>query len=167
MEEILNTRFDQAEWLKWLKWLNNEPKRFEEAMEIALSDLKPQAWRAAWLLSKSNAFQPSKIKRYVNPILQIISLREDGHQRTLLKLIEGVKLTETQESKLLDCCLTIYENISKQSSVRYTAFYNLVRIAKNYPELKNELHHLTESHYTESLSPGIKRSFEKLVDKNF
>ncbi len=163
MKEILNTRFNQTEWLKHL---NDNPALFEEAMEIALSDLKPQAWRAAWLITKLDDFQPSKINRYVNTIVKILPFREEGHQRTLLKLIEGVSLTETQESKLFDHCLTIYENIGKQGSVRITAFSTLIKIANNYPELKGELRHLTEEHYTESFSPGIKHSFEILARKH-
>jgi len=34
-------------------------------------------------------------------------------------------------------------------------------MAKKYPEIKNELEFLTSDYYTQTLSPGIKRIFER------
>ena len=74
-------------------------------------------------------------------------------------------LTENQESLLFDVCLTIWEDIAKSPSVRGTAFKFLLKIVKKYPELSEEIGHLTQSHYTESLSPGIKHSFIRMVNE--
>lgn len=73
-----------------------------------------------------------------------------------------MKWKEDQEGMLFAECMTLWENIGKAPSVRYKAFEFVVKIAKAYPELKKEILFLTDSDYSETLSPAIKQSFFKL-----
>lgn len=59
--------------------------------------------------------------------------------------------------------MEIWEQVGKIPSVRIFAFRLIVRIARKYPELKNEIAFLTQPHYTETLSPGIRNSVHKLL----
>lgn len=163
LADILKTRFDK-DYL--ISHLAENPDQFNEALIIAISDEQPQAWRAAWVLNHCIKYNDSRIKKNANRIIKEIKTKEDGHTRELLKLLEKIELNESQEGYLFDICMTIWESIEKSPSVRITAFRILVSIVKKYPELKNEIEHLTENHYTESLSPGIKNSFMK-IKKNY
>ena len=159
LTDILKTRFDKKYLISHLA---ENPVQFNEALIIALSDEQPQAWRAAWVLNHCIKFNDSRIKKNAAKIIKRIKTKEDGHKRELLKLLEKIELNESQEGYLFDICMTIWESIEKSPSVRITAFRILMSIVKKYPELKNEITHLTQNHYTESLSPGIKNSFNRL-----
>ncbi len=159
LTETLGKRLSKTELVERFQ---KEASLFGEALALATTDLKPQAWRATWLLRHAMRGQDARIQEKTDLILSVLPHREEGHQRELLKLIEGMSFTEEQESKLFDFCLGLWETISKSSSVRVTAFKMMAQIAKKYPELQNELKFLTQDQYTESLSPGIKRSFEKM-----
>ena len=164
LETILNSRFNKIELITLL---NNDTTRFDEAIRISLSDEQPQAWRAAWVLNQCINKNDPRIRKIAKKIISTIKTKEDGHQRELLKLLGNIELTENQEGYLFDICMTIWESVEKSPSVRIVVFRILVKIVKKYPELKNEIEYLTQNHFTESLSPGIKNSFNKLKDKLF
>jgi hypothetical protein len=84
------------------------------------------------------------------------------HQREFLKILLRMELNNKQEGKLFDICMTIWEDINKSPSVRILAFSTLVSLTKKYPELISEIEFLTQSHYIETLSPGIRHSFERM-----
>jgi hypothetical protein len=71
-------------------------------------------------------------------------------------------LKDDQEGYLFDECMNIWESVGKSPSVRITAFSILADIAKKYPELRHELEFLTQNQYTETLSPGIRLSFDRI-----
>jgi len=72
-------------------------------------------------------------------------------------------LNEQQEGVVFDLCMNMWETIQKAPSVRHTAFKMIVRITEKYPDLKKEIAFITRNHYLETLSPGIRRSVEKMV----
>lgn len=146
-----------------VSFLEDHPELFTETVEVSLGDIQPQGWRAAWLVFHCTKQNDPRLLTFVNRILEVIPAKGDGHQRELLKIINRMELTEDQESLLFDLCISIWEEIDKSPSVRGTAFQTLLTIVNKYPELKNEIGHLTQSHYTATLSPGIKHSFYRLI----
>jgi len=160
--QILNARFRKEELTAFLE---RHPERLEQVIDTALTDEQPQAWRAAWLLNHSIKENDQRVKTHIKQILKVIKAKKDGHQRELLKILYKMELSEKQEGLLFDICMSIWESIHKSPSVRGTAFIYLIKIFQKYPELKNEIEHLTQSHYTATLSPGIKHSFNKIIEE--
>ncbi len=74
-----------------------------------------------------------------------------------------MELNEEQESYLFNVCVTIWEKINKNPSVRFTALKFIIKTAKKYPDLSNEITFYTQNHYLDSLSPGVKRSVYKMI----
>jgi len=158
IKQKLNERINTEELIKLL---NGNNTHFSEAVEIALSDEHPANWRAAWMLNHCIGKNDKRLAPSLEKMISIVKEKNDGHQRELLKLIEKYDLNEKQESMVFDICLTIWEEIYKSPSVRITAFRLLIKLVKQYPELLSEIEHLTQDHYAESLSAGIKRQFER------
>jgi hypothetical protein len=104
-----------------------------------------------------------RLQPYLSDFMDIVAKKEEGHQREILRLIRKMEVDDDNEGKLFDICITIWETIDKTPSVRITAFKILVSIAKKHPELGDELKFLTNDGYTDTLSSGIKNSFNKLV----
>ena len=72
-----------------------------------------------------------------------------------------MSLNEDQEGLFFDVCMNIWEAVNNQPAVRYYYGLFIIEMAKKYPEIKNELEFLTTDYYTQTLSPGIKRIFER------
>jgi hypothetical protein len=141
--------------------INAYPDQFKETLRIALKD-EPQAWNAAWLLEHCVMKNDPRIREHVFSLIQAIKGKRDGHQREILKILRKMDLKDDQEGYLFDECMNIWESVGKSPSVRITTFSILADIAKKYPELRHELEFLTQNQYTETLSPGIRLSFDRI-----
>ena len=76
-----------------------------------------------------------------------------------------MNLNEDHESLFFDACMNIWEKVKKQPAVRYYFALFILEIARKNAEIKNELEHLNSDYYTQTLSPGIKRIFERELAK--
>jgi len=142
--------------------INAYPDQFQESLKIALSNKVPQGWNAAWLLEHCIMKNDPRIRKHVTILIKALKGKGDGHQREILKILRKMDLKDDQEGYLFNECMNIWESVGKSPSVRITAFGILAGITKKYPELKHELEFLTQDQYTETLSPGIKHSFDKI-----
>lgn len=148
-----------------ISFMDDHPEHFVEAIELAVSDRQPYAWRAAWLLWSCMDDNDQRIHFYIPKIINVLTSKQDGHQRELLKILLRMELSEEQEGYLFDVCATVWEKINKKPSVRFTAFQFLVKIAKNHPDLSGEIALFTQNQYLDSLSPGVKRSVSRMVSE--
>ncbi len=162
IKEVLASRFNKDQFLSLIQ---ESPNTMEETFQLALGSETPVSWRAAWVLNHATSKNDQRIKNHASKIIEILNTKEDGHQRELLKLLDKIEIDEELEGILFDKCVTIWEAVEKSPSVRVVAFRVLAQVAIKYPEMKNELAFLTQDHYVDSLSPGIKRSLKKTIEK--
>ncbi len=159
IESLLENKFSKDELVSFLE---KNPNQFKNLYNIAITNNQPQAWRGAWLLNQIMVKNDNRLQNKVSSILKLLPQCTEGHQREWLRVLEKLNINENQEAVLFDICTKIWQDILKSPGVRIVAFRFLVKIAKKYPELTNEIEPLTQTHFTETLSPGIKSSFIKL-----
>ncbi len=133
----------------------------EDLLLYGLQKDNPAAWKAAWLVSHLMKKNDAKVSPHLEKIIAAIPQKKDGHQRQLLIVIDAMDLNEVQEGKLFQHCICLWTDIHKIPSTRITAFQTLCKITKNYPELIKEIELYTGEYYTETLSPGIEKSFHR------
>ena len=149
--------------VKMVDFLKKNPDLFDETLKVSLGDDEPEAWRATWLVKHYMDKNDKRIVKKINSILKALPNKKDGHQREMLKILMDMKLSEKQEGILFDKCFVIWEDINKSSSVRGTAFLIIVNTVKKYPELLTEIEFLTQDHYLESLTPGIRNIIVRTI----
>lgn len=156
---LFTNRIDKVSIIEGLK---SSKEYLEAAIKLALENTQPQSWRAAWILRQSIEKNDERLQPYISDFIKVIKDRPEGHQREILKLLELMEWDDEEEGRLFDICMTIWERINKKPAVRITAFKIMMQIALRYPELKGEMEVFMGEDYTETLSPGIKKSFEKM-----
>ncbi len=148
-----------------LSHMEAHPEDFEKLLKMAVEN-EDYSWRAAWLMFLSMEKNDKRINsEHVRNIIEGLASKKDGHQRELLKVLSNIEIGEEHESILFDQCATIWEKVDKKPSVRSTAFKVMIKIAQKYPELFHEIQFFAQSHYLDSLSPGIKQSVIKMIKK--
>ena len=130
-----------------------------------MEEEKHTSWRTAWVVNHLIEKDDKRVKKDLSKIIQSISSKNDGHQRELIKIVRKMSLNEDQEGLFFDVCMNIWEVVNKQPAVRYYCGLFILKMAKKYPEIKNELEFLTSDYYLKTLSPGIKRIFERELAK--
>jgi hypothetical protein len=143
------------------KFVCQSNERVEKMLELAVLDDTDGSWRVAWLLGRSLDRSNEIIQKFNLKIIKSIKGKECGHQRELIKLVIDRNLSEEEEGRLFEVCLSIWKDVLKKSGTRSYAFNYIHKMMTKYPELKNELVGLFDSNYLETLSPAIKKSIQK------
>lgn len=150
--------------VKMLDEVKTNSEFIDAYVDYAISNEK-YAWRAAWVLQHLSQSNPEKLQKHSNKFVSALNNIEiDGHIREMLKIILNLNLTEEQTSEVFDSCYQLLQNNKMQSSVRSTCFNFLLKVAKDYPELKDEIRIIFEN-IKDYLSPGIKRGMELRLQK--
>lgn len=163
METSLEYVLTHSYKFEMLDYVEKHPEQFDELIELAFSNKQPYSWRAAWLLWSCIKKNDIRLQKHVSNIIEKIDTVNDSQSRELLKTIFLMEVDETLEGKLFNICINIWENTNKAQSVRYNAFKIILKITNKYPELKEELNHLTGNEYFETLSKGIKYSLLRMI----
>jgi len=146
-----------------IRYIAEHPEDFKEAIQLAVSDKPPYSWRAAWLLWSCMEKNDDRVQGSVKTMIDILPTRKENVQRELFKILYHMELNEEDEGRIFNCCLDVWERIHKQPSVRLNAFQLIIKIARKYPELSHEIVLLTQEQYTDTLSPGVKHSINRLL----
>jgi hypothetical protein len=146
-----------------MEYLRQHPEAFEEAVGLALVDKPPYSWRAAWLLRSSMRKNDARIRKRYRDFVRAIRTVATNQQRELFKILEQMEPVDACEGELFDSCVTAWETLGAQPSVRMNAMRLLVKIAARHPDLFRELALLTRTHYLETLSPGVRHSVTLLM----
>jgi hypothetical protein len=150
--------------VRMLTEINTNPELIDAYVDYAISNEK-YAWRAAWVLQHLSQSNPEKLQKHSDKfVMALNSIEIHGHIREMLKIILNLKLSEEQTSEVFDSCYQLLQNNKMQSSVRFTCFNFLLKVANDYPELKEEIRIIFEN-IKEYLSPGIKRGMELRLQK--
>lgn len=165
METVLENKLMTSYKDEMISFLKSNPEYFEEAVQLAISDKQPYSWRAAFLLYGCIEENDKRIQKHIKSIINCIRDKKDGHQRELLKILYKMKISPKYEGYIFDLCMNLWEQINKNPSVRITAFKFIVKITKEHPELHEEITYLTQDHYLETLSPGVKNSIERIIEE--
>lgn len=148
-----------------LNYVKEHPKLFTELIEASLDSEHQKAWRAAMLLGhamKKNV----RVTPYIDSVIGCLPLlTHDGHQRQLLIILDQLTLNEDQNGHLFNHCLSFWEDVHKIPSTRIRSFQAMVKMTTDFPELKKELRLFTTDYYCQTLSEGIKVSFQRLITK--
>ena len=144
-------------------FIESNPDKFIELIELAILNKKTYSWRAAWLLSSCMHENDKRIKPYIPKLINAISGVRDGHKRDLINILRKMKLNEDHEGLVFDICVKNWCDISKIPSVRWSSLKYMLQIAEKHPELYTEIIFLTQNHYLEPLSPGIRNSVRRIM----
>ena len=137
---------------------------FDEVFKLAIASdtLSP---RAAYMPSHLCKKNDSRLSNSFDAIVNAVHDKPDGQQRDLLRTLQQLDLNEDQIGEAYDLCSKLWMETLKIPSVRYIAFLFMIEIAKQHPELKEDLKLMSDELYMESLSPGIKRSLTAKLNK--
>jgi hypothetical protein len=159
LEHILTSTYKDG----MVSYMEAHPAAFEEAVKLALSNNHPYSWRAAWLLKSCIEKNDPRLQKEVKNIIRALKTAGQSSQRELLLILLKMEISAKYEGRVFDLCITIWEDITKQPSVRCVAFRLIVKMVKQHPELKHEINYLIQERFITPLTPGAKHSISKII----
>jgi hypothetical protein len=159
LEQVLTSFYKRD----MIAFMHAHPEAYDEAITLAVGDRQPLSWRAAWLLIDCIDDDDPRVRPHIRRIIAAIPGKADGHQRELIKLLSRMTFSERDEGRVFDLCLSLWETLGTQPSVRVNALKLLVQIAHRHPELSREITLLVQDRHLETLSAPVRKSVSKIL----
>ncbi|MDL2262860.1 hypothetical protein LJC11_05105, partial [Bacteroidales bacterium OttesenSCG-928-I21] len=121
-------------------WALENPENFEELYQLIFSENAKVAWRAAWVLEKSQ-LKHSEI--FTDKITEIISslphFKHDGSKRCLLLIIMRSPLPDPIPVDLINICFDWMMSAKESVAVQVNSMKILDKICEQEPDLRHEM----------------------------
>jgi hypothetical protein len=126
---------------KVVKYVGNDAERFKELVNVFLAGPYRVTQRAAWPLSYCVDQHPTLIKPHLKTVLNYLSKPDihDSVKRNTIRLLQGIGIPKSLQGKAANICFEYLSNPKEPIAVRVFSMTVLANIAKENPELKNEI----------------------------
>jgi hypothetical protein len=115
-------------------------EKFNELLELCLSDKDPVAWRAAWVLDGAAEQHPDIARGHISRIVRRLpKLKSGGAIRSLLRMLCRYEIHEDDQGILIDLCFGYMVSELYPVAVKVHAMQIIYNHVLIYPELKDEL----------------------------
>ena len=162
-DEIL-AEHSKRQTARIVDWVGSDPGRFAELMQLFLGDTYRVTQRAGWPLSNSVEKHPELIKPYFSKLLKQVE-RDDVHiavKRNVVRLLQFVEIPKRFGGRIFDACYRLLDDPSEPVAVRVFSMTVAANIAKDSPELLDELR-LVATKYPHLMTPGFKARLRRVL----
>lgn len=162
LETILLSKHSKSITSKVITWINNDPTKFKALMQCVLGSDVILAQRAAWAMSYIVIEQPKLIYPFLNKLL--LHAQTQVHpaiKRNTFRFLKEIDIPKKSLTLAMDACFKVVSDPKEPIAVVCFAFYALIKLAKQFPEIKNEILFATELHQ-ENDAPGIQNTLKKV-----
>ncbi len=140
LKEILHEH-SRVLMLKIVTYVGSNPKRFGELVEIFLNGPYRVTQRAAWPLSNCVELHPELVNPHLNKLITFLGKADehDSVKRNILRFLQFISIPKSLQGKSADLCFQFFRNSKEPVAIRVFAMTVLANLAKENPELKNEI----------------------------
>jgi hypothetical protein len=162
LEKLLLSKHAKSTTSKVIEWVNYDPQKFKLLMQLVLGHDLILAQRAAWAMSYIVIEQPKLIDPYLNKLLELVQKPvHPAIKRNTFRFLKEIEIPKKSMTKAIDACFSMVVNPKEPIAVICFAFNTLSKMAKQFPEIKNEILFATELHQ-ENESAGLKHTIKKV-----
>lgn len=126
---------------KITRYVGADHKRFAELVKVFLAGPYRVTQRASWPLSYCVEHNPTLIKPHLKKVLGFLQKQHehDAVKRNILRLLQYIAIPKSLQGKTIDLCFHFLTNPKEPIAVRVFAMTVLANLAKENPDLKNEI----------------------------
>ena len=146
--EIL-AEHSKAQTNKIIEWVGNSQQCFDELINLFLGDEYRITQRAGWPLSYIAIAHPQLVKKHL-PVLVKTLRKENLHnavKRNIVRFLQEIPIPEKLQGDVMDCCFRFISDPVEAVAVKAFSLTILEKLAKDYPEIKNELKIIIEERW--------------------
>ena len=128
------------------RWVGNDPKRFRELMHLLLKGEYRVAQLSAWVVSYCAEEHPSLIRPYLNKMIDRM-LEPGVHvavKRNVIRSLQDIDIPEKLTGKVATICFDLLASQHETVAVKVFSMTVLANIAKQEPDLRNEIRLMIE-----------------------
>jgi hypothetical protein len=157
IREALLAEHSSRQTKKVVDYVGDDPERFAELMGLFLGPVYRVSQRAAWAVSNCIERHPELVKPYYRRMLAQLE-RDDAHvavRRNVVRLLQFVEIPPRYKGRVFDACYALLDDPTQPVAVRCFSMTVSANLAKNSPELMNELK-LVATKYPQVMTAGFR-----------
>ena len=154
----------KAQAVKIADYVGSDTKRFAELMKLLMGPVYRVSQRAAWPVSYCVQRDPELIKPYFGKLAEQLE-REDAHvavRRNVARLLQFVDIPKRYQGRIFDACYNLLADPSETVAVRVFSMTVAANIAKDKPELLDELR-LIATKYPQAATAGFRSRSRRVL----
>ena len=144
--------------------VGDDPTRFAELMKCMLGSVYRVSQRAAWPVSDCIERHPELIKPYWKKLAHQLE-REDAHvavRRNVARLLQFVEIPKRYHGRIFDACYNLLADPNETVAVRVFSMTVAAKIAKNEPDLMDELR-MIATKYPQATTAGFRVRMRRVL----
>lgn len=152
----------QAE--KICNYVGDDPKKFAELMKLMMGPVYRLSQRAAYPISFCIQHHPELIKPFWGKLAGQLE-REDAHvavRRNVARLLQFVDIPKRYQGRIFDACYDLVADPAQPVAVRCFSMSVAANIAKDKPELMDELRLVVKEH-PGKMTAGIRSRMRRVL----
>ena len=164
IREVLLAEHSKRQTMKIVRYVGQDPKRFRELMTIFLGNEYRPTQRAAWAVNYCAEHHPELVRPYLTRMVAMLE-SEDGHdaiRRNVARSLQFVDIPPRLQGRLYAACYDLVDDPNQPVAVRVFALSVAGKLAKDKPDLMNELRLLC-SKYLPTASAGFRSRARKVL----
>lgn len=129
-------------------WVGADKRRFKELMDLFLKGEYRITQRAAWIVGHCADEHIELILSYLNKMIDRM-LEPDVHdavKRNVVRILQDIEIPRRLTGKVATICFELLASPKEPVAVRVFSMTVLANIARQEPELKNEIRLIIEQH---------------------
>ena len=154
----------KAQAAKITNYVGADAKRFAELMKYLLGPDYRLSQRAACPASYCIERHPELVKPYFNVLIKQLE-RGDAHvavRRNVARLLQFVDIPKRYEGRIFEACYALLSNPSETVAVRVFSMTVAAKIARDKPELMDELR-LAATQHPEAATAGFRSRARRVL----
>jgi len=148
MIEVLKKGHSRSLRTKIVSHIGDDAVRFKELVNLYLDGPYRITQRAAWPLSYCVQKHPHLVKSHLKTLINFLD-RPDTHvavRRNTVRLLQFIDLPKSLQAKVADICFAFLSDRKEPVAVRVFSMTVLANIAREQPDLRNEIVIQIEDH---------------------
>lgn len=128
------------------RWIGNDKKRFSQLMDLFMKGEYRVTQRSAWIVSHCADEHPALILPYLNKMIDRM-MEPDVHiavRRNVVRLLQNIEIPPSLAGKVATICFELLASQKEPVAVKCFSMTVLANIAKQEPDLKNEIRLMIE-----------------------
>lgn len=164
IREALVAEHSKQQTMKIVHYVDGDPVKFRELFELMIGPVYRITQRAAWPLSYCIEEHPDLIKPYWGKLVDQME-RVDAHiavRRNVVRLLQFVEIPKRYQGRIFDACYGLFADTTQPVAVRCFSLSVAANLAKDKPELIEELR-LVAAQHPETATAGMRARFRNVL----
>lgn len=147
----------KAQTMKIVEYVGGDADRFAALMRLFLGDTYRLSQRAAWAVNYCAEERPELMRPYFGKLVAQLE-RDDVHvavRRNVVRMLQFIDIPKRYRGRVFDACYNLVDDPHQPVAVRVFALTAAARIARDSPELLDELR-LVAAKYPQGATAGFR-----------